>query len=403
MLDQQIESASSKLVQFIQDLTINFQTIFNNNFNINFNQHFIELFQLRSDYAKQLASLFDMLINRVIEEFLPNRIIQLKINIDPVQMWRSIQNSIDQLNDLQRQDLHSIIKHIRTINNYFYNLLLQVKNAEFLKVDQTRAMYQNLTEELYCLSESLLHFTSIFFINTEKINTIKSSDYSKPVDTYLFQNVSTTTQSTNNNNNHVNEITTNTSSNKKSSMSSPMNSNCNQCNMINNQIPQQPYWNGTGRGFCFQPNPVHCATGSVPITNVFAHQKPMSCSNTSQKNDVPPPLCFPTPVVYTPEMETLSSSGGIIYARKSGNTWIAENLGTLIETLKDIGQTIDMNAHCEILVRKTGELLVRRKRGRRKRFLQQTISKTTARGNNAYAEMNANQEQSDSNNSNDDQ
>ncbi|CAF4413514.1 unnamed protein product, partial [Adineta steineri] len=102
-------------------------------------------------------------------------------------------------------------------------------------------------------------------------------------------------------------------------------------------------------------------------------------------------------------METLSSSGGIIYARKSGNTWIAENLGTLIETLKDIGQTIDMNAHCEILVRKTGELLVRRKRGRRKRFLQQTISKTTARGNNAYAEMNANQEQSDSNNSNDDQ
>ncbi|CAF0765518.1 unnamed protein product [Adineta steineri] len=84
MLDQQIESASSKLVQFIQDLTINFQTIFNNNFNINFNQHFIELFQLRSDYAKQLASLFDMLINRVIEEFLPNRIIQLKINIDGV-------------------------------------------------------------------------------------------------------------------------------------------------------------------------------------------------------------------------------------------------------------------------------------------------------------------------------
>ena len=86
-----------------------------------------------------------------------------------------------------------------------------------------------------------------------------------------------------------------------------------------------------------------------------------------------------------------------------GNTWIAENLGTLIETLKDIGQTIDMNEHCEILVRKTGELFVRRKRGRRKRFLQQTSNKTTSRGNNAYVEMNTmSEEQSDSNISHDD-
>lgn len=53
-----------------------------------------------------------------------------------------------------------------------------------------------------------------------------------------------------------------------------------------------------------------------------------------------------------------------------GNTWIAENLGTLIETLKDIGENIDMNEHSEILVRKTGELFVRRKRGRKKRNLQ---------------------------------
>ncbi len=79
-----------------------------------------------------------------------------------------------------------------------------------------------------------------------------------------------------------------------------------------------------------------------------------------------------------------------------GNTWIAENLGTLIETLKDIGQTIDMNEHCEILVRKTGELFVRRKRGRRKRFLQQTLNTTTSHRNNAY-------EQQDSDTSNDDQ
>jgi hypothetical protein len=125
MLDQQIESVSNKLVQFIQDLTINLQTIFNQN--INFNQHFIELFQLRSDYAKQLASLFDMLINRLIEEFLPNRTLQLTLNLDPIQIWRLIQTCIDQLNDIQCQDLQTIMKHIRTINKYFYNLLLQVK------------------------------------------------------------------------------------------------------------------------------------------------------------------------------------------------------------------------------------------------------------------------------------
>jgi len=115
MLDQQIESASNKLVQFIQDLTSNIQTIFTN-------KNFLELFQLRSDYAKQLASLFNILINKFIEEY-----IQIQINLDPVEIWRLIQNSIDQLNDIQSQDLNLIIKHIRNINKYFYNLLLQVK------------------------------------------------------------------------------------------------------------------------------------------------------------------------------------------------------------------------------------------------------------------------------------
>jgi len=120
MLDQQIESASNKLIQFIQDLTSNIQTIFTN-------QNILELFQLRSDYAKQLASLFDMLINKLIEEYLRNRTIQIRINLDPVQVWRSIQSFIDQLNEMQWQDLNLIIKHIRTINKYFYNLLLQIK------------------------------------------------------------------------------------------------------------------------------------------------------------------------------------------------------------------------------------------------------------------------------------
>ncbi len=71
-------------------------------------------------------------------------------------------------------------------------------------------------------------------------------------------------------------------------------------------------------------------------------------------------------------------------------------MGTLIETLKEIGQTIDMSEHCEILVRKTGELFVRQKKGRRKRFLQQTFNKTTSHGNHAY-------EQSDSDSSQNDQ
>jgi hypothetical protein len=55
-----------------------------------------------------------------------------------------------------------------------------------------------------------------------------------------------------------------------------------------------------------------------------------------------------------------------------------------------------MDAHSEILVRKTGELYVRRKRGRRKRILQQTFNKTKSRRNDI------NHQQTDSNISNDD-
>ncbi|CAF1547056.1 unnamed protein product [Adineta ricciae] len=386
MLDQQIESVSSKLVQFIQDLTVNIQTVCHKN--VNFNQ----LFQLRSDYAKQMASLFDMLITQLIEEFLPNRTLQLTINLDPVQIWRSIQTCVDQLNALQWQDLSPIIKHIRTINNYFYNLLLQVKNAEFLRVDQTRSLYRNLSHELYCLSESLMQFSTIFYTQPSMVDETKLQESIKPIDTYLFQN--------NNHHHHLNQQRTNLSSNEK-----PMNSNCYSYNMPNYQTSSN--WANTDRNCCVQSAPIRCDAASAPRTNTFPQQKPMGCGYGSQKTDIPPPLCFPTPVVYTPEMETLSSSGGIIYARKSGldlyrNTWIAENLGTLIETLKEIGQTIDMNAHCEILVRKTGELLVRRKKGRRKHFIQENMRQNTSHGNNAYAEMNTKQEPSVSNASHDD-
>ena len=86
----------------------------------------------------------------------------------------------------------------------------------------------------------------------------------------------------------------------------------------------------------------------------------------------------------------------------SGNTWVAENLGTLIDTLKDIGENLEMGEHCEILIRKTGDLLVRRKRGRRKRLLQETVNKSTPRGNNAYDETNLDQLESNSTASHDD-
>jgi hypothetical protein len=83
-----------------------------------------------------------------------------------------------------------------------------------------------------------------------------------------------------------------------------MNSNCFPCNMTNN--------------LSFQPNPIHCTTGTIPTANNFQNVNPMGFSNNPGIGDTPTPVCSPTPVVYTPEMETLFSSGGIIYARKSG-------------------------------------------------------------------------------------
>ena len=117
MLDQQIESVSNKLVQFIQDLTLNIQTISSI-------ENIHELFQLRSDYAKQLASLFEILINQLIQR---NCLPQIRIHLDPVHIWRLIQNSIDQLNNLQWKELNCITQSIQTINKYFYNLLLQIQ------------------------------------------------------------------------------------------------------------------------------------------------------------------------------------------------------------------------------------------------------------------------------------
>ena len=127
MFNQQIESVSNKLLQFIQDLTANIQTIMNKKI---LNENFFELFQLRSDYAKQLASLFDILIHRYTEISVLNPTNQIILNLDFVQIWHLIQCCIDRLNNMQSQHLYLIIKHIRTINYYFYNLLLQLKVRE---------------------------------------------------------------------------------------------------------------------------------------------------------------------------------------------------------------------------------------------------------------------------------
>jgi hypothetical protein len=57
--------------------------------------------------------------------------------------------------------------------------------------------------------------------------------------------------------------------------------------------------------------------------------------------------------------------------------------------LKDLGENMELDVHCEILVRKTGELFVRRKRGRRKQVINENSNKVTPRGNNAYEETNS--------------
>lgn len=125
MLDQQqIESASAKLVQFIQDLTANIQRSFPNE---NTAENFQDLFQLRADYARQLANLFDVLVSRILEQFLLKQPTPTACNLDPVHFWRTIQMAVDQLNALQRPDLAVLLKQIRNINNYSYNLLCHLK------------------------------------------------------------------------------------------------------------------------------------------------------------------------------------------------------------------------------------------------------------------------------------
>jgi hypothetical protein len=124
MFDEQIESASTKLVQFIQDLTRFIQTLAQNRTS---NGTYHDLLQLRCDYARQLASLFHLLVNHILEQYCLQQFKSIIVNVDAVQIWRSIQLSIDQLNALQWQDLSIIMKHIRNVNTYSYNLLCHLK------------------------------------------------------------------------------------------------------------------------------------------------------------------------------------------------------------------------------------------------------------------------------------
>lgn len=121
MIDQQIESLANKLVQYLQDLTWNIQTISNH-------ENAWELFQLRSDYARQLACLFETLINQFLTEYQRN--CSVRLQLDPVQIWRCIQSLIDQLNAMQWNELQSILQSIRNLNRYFYNLLVQIQVRE---------------------------------------------------------------------------------------------------------------------------------------------------------------------------------------------------------------------------------------------------------------------------------
>ncbi|CAF1248383.1 unnamed protein product [Didymodactylos carnosus] len=632
MLNQQIETACNKLTQFLQDIISNLYAYLNvqylnddkdnkNNSNtITESISLTDVFHLRSDYAKHLLSLFQILISKLIEQFQSCNRVKILFNqfeiisIDPIKTWRKIQACIEKINEIlqriiqqyqqsktteQLQNITSIIKNLKCINDYFYNLLLQIKNVEFLKIEQIRSLNRSIGIELINLSESLNAFSSINKItsnvnnnnhieaqrvkkleeiyeqklenkstliqnqipllqsnslvydlcsfNSNSLNTrgtisstpftdvkyLKLNENVKPMDsaysqswtsqiknnknvlggiaplnilsnndsyrsfpsvqltdTFLFQSTSTHNRkdapkienmdNNNNNGNTRDQFEENSGTAISNSAVTLMSQNNNgriegiNCcgregfisdkrnpitNVYNPPMPMKVAMNGQNSRLFTPTNNIRLPLNSnatiyngggmtrLPFTDTYiqcpnwsANQaqqqypvgpccypvgrqesctsgintsptasfcptnlnysvcagKPMGCGLSSGKSFTPSPLCFPTPVVYTPEMETLFSAGGIIYARKSGNTWIAENLGSLVETLKNIGQTIDMNEHCEILVKKTGELLVRRRRGKRKKLLTQSVIKssnrmTRARDNNAFVDIDVDQ------------
>lgn len=114
MIDQQIESASTKLVQFIQNLE---NILFQKNLSGN-------CFQIRSDYARELASLFEVLVLNLAEEQCSNTMKCFNFRFDPSAIFHSIQSSLDRMSCVAN---FSLIGIVRNINEFLYNFLCHLK------------------------------------------------------------------------------------------------------------------------------------------------------------------------------------------------------------------------------------------------------------------------------------
>ena len=117
MFDQQIEAAARKLVQLVDCIEKSFCQ----------KQMDPSVPLLYSDYARQLASLFHLLIGQWIEERHVNMSTTTEFGFDPLEYWYSLQSSIDRLNSLKNDDARTVSQHISKINSYIYHLLYHLK------------------------------------------------------------------------------------------------------------------------------------------------------------------------------------------------------------------------------------------------------------------------------------
>ena len=187
-------------------------------------------------------------------------------------------------------------------------------------MDQTRAFNRSLHDELHCLAESLTHWTRKCHAPSAPPPRQMAEPIREPPlvsNTYLFQPSSLQNCSNNNHPQSNDGVPT-----------AAMSSNCYPCHTRLRMPVQQTPCTGFGRsGYPSPPTTARCPAVTIPMVGICPPYsgKPMGCGLGSGKTEPPPPLCFPTPVVYTPEMETLFSSGGIIYARKSGTSDLVEH------------------------------------------------------------------------------
>lgn len=160
-------------------------------------------------------------------------------------------------------------------------------------------------------------FTTTFCNDYQVNDNTKLQSSSIPSNTYLFQSVSPIQNS--NKNTYINEGMSNIATLEKSNNSQAINSNCYPYTVTRNPCAtQQSDVSKIRQGASIQPNLMRCPTEIIPTTGGFSYCKPMHYGTNATKSDKPPPLCFSTPIIYSPEIENLFSTGGIIYARKSG-------------------------------------------------------------------------------------